>query len=198
MSNKKYNSIRVNRYQSNGNYLSNEGLTSEPISGEKISQYLHLQGDQLKSRALILSKRYNISIRDSESALRLADGDYSKVISLIDYIVKLEKINPIDFLDAFITAYDEGTKSLHRKPISLLEEEVMDIQNVFNIDPNERELNLIKMDGGLKPAFTKINGRNVPSTKEFKFSTSDLYREDVEEIRYFEKMIDEAQNSAQY
>jgi hypothetical protein len=161
-----------------------EEQTSLTIKPEAIENYKQLQKDTLKSEAYILSEKYNIALGDAEEALAITKN-YSRTIYLTEYIIRVLNIDKIDYLAALKIVVKEGIRSLKRQPISMLEQEVMNLENKFGINRDEIEIKLLEKGGKNKTNISK---------KNFKFNMQSLsYRSnETDSSHYSEHMVTRA------
>ena len=167
--------------------LIDNGKQFRQVSLEELRTYASMQDNLLKSRAYILAKKCQISVLDAEEALNLF-GDYSKKLYFTEIVLNELKINRVDYLGALKTIREEGLNSLKRQPISLLEQEVMNFQNKFNLDSNERELRLLEKEGFLKPIFISKEGFKVLNDRGFVFNVHNLsYKGDITNSSHYDE-----------
>ena len=138
----------------NTDLSSADEVKSEKISANKINEYLLLQQDATNSEAYILSKKFSLDLKYAQEAIKLLRS-YSEAIEFTDLFFKVTD-GKIDYLQTLRLAHKEGFSVL-KKETSLLEQEVMNFQNKFGINPNETEIRILEKNGDLKPRF--ISGR---------------------------------------
>ncbi|MEK6835330.1 MAG: hypothetical protein AABX61_03650 [Nanoarchaeota archaeon] len=169
----------------NTDLSSADEVKSEKISANKINEYLLLQQDATNSEAYILSKKFSLDLKYAQEAIKLLRS-YSEAIEFTDLFFKVTD-GRIDYLQTLRLAHKEGFSVL-KKETSLLEQEVMNFQNKFGINPNETEIRILEKNGDLKPRF--ISGREgcskILNTKELTFNVRNLlFGDSVEESFHY-------------
>ena len=112
--------------------LDGQGLDNK----EKIQDYKALATtDHLSSRVYVLSQKYNLSIGEAETAI-ISFGSYNKALEFTDFFDKIllkYGINRKDYLE-IVKKASKNDFSFVPKEMSLLEQEVINLQNKFNLN----------------------------------------------------------------
>ena len=108
-------------------------ISDERISTnlDKINNYKEMQNNPLMSEAYIAARRYELNIDVAVKAIELLGHD--KFQEFTDFYFKIIKGDPKDYIEAVAYAAKNGF-CFTPKEVSMLEQEVMNFQNKFNLD----------------------------------------------------------------
>ncbi len=113
------------------------------LNKDQIGRYNYMQKNQIKSRAYILAKKYGLEEEVAEHII--SKLGYFGAIGFTESFFK-KNLKDSDVLIKYIEAVEDAAKNKtyffrNNQKISLLEQEIMNFQNKFNLDLNKIEDN---------------------------------------------------------
>ncbi len=160
------------------------------LGSNDIKKYTLLQTDKLKSETYIFAKRHGLETDVAEAVIKIF-GNFDKAEEFTGFYREVLKG---DYKSYLLAAEYASKNSFSYTPheTSLLEQEVMNSQNKFGIDPNQREISLIEKNGDLKPSFVARagGGTKALNNREFVFNKSSLdYKGTIENSSHYSEHL---------
>ena len=141
------------------------------LSQEQISLYRRLQESSTASETYVFARRYGLSLSSAENVVSKFDGNVTKAIEFTEFYRDVLKRSINDYLLRVESTSRTGFSFVPREDITL-EQELMNIETRFNINPARYQVEALERQGKLKEVVSK--SKNTMRPKRFTFHPTDL------------------------